>query len=71
MREQRCEQVAEELSQVRTELAAVRSQLPSRKDVLARTVVTAPLRGTVLNVQVTTVSGVNRAGGPAPRSRAG
>ncbi len=64
MREQRREQIAEELSQVRTELAAVRSQLPSRKDVLARTVVTAPLDGTVMDVQVTTASGVVEPGEP-------
>lgn len=58
LREQQREQVAEELSQVRTELAAVRSQLPARKDTLSRTVVTAPLDGTVMNVQVTTATGV-------------
>lgn len=64
MREQRREQIAEELSEVRTELAAVRSQLPSRQDVLTRTVVTAPLDGTVMNVQVTTATGVVEPGDP-------
>jgi HlyD family secretion protein/epimerase transport system membrane fusion protein len=64
MREERRERVAEEISQVRTELAAVRSQMPSRKDVLSRTVVTAPLDGTVMNVQVTTASGVIEPGEP-------
>lgn len=64
MREQLQEQVAEELSQVRTDLAAVRSQLPSREDVLTRTVVTAPLAGTVMNVRVTTTTGVVEPGEP-------
>jgi HlyD family secretion protein len=64
MREQLQEQVAEELSQVRTDLAAVRSQLPSREDVLTRTVVTAPLAGTVMNVRVTTTTGVVDPGEP-------
>jgi HlyD family secretion protein/epimerase transport system membrane fusion protein len=64
MREERGEQVADELSQVRTDLAAVRSQLPARKDVLSRTMVTAPLDGTVMNVQVTTASGVIEPGEP-------
>jgi len=64
MREERREQAAEEISQVRTELAAVRSQLPARKDVLSRTMVTAPLDGTVMNVQVTTATGVIEPGEP-------
>jgi HlyD family type I secretion membrane fusion protein len=64
MRELMQEQVVEELSQVRTDLAAVRSQLPSREDVLTRTVVTAPLAGTVMNVRVTTATGVVEPGEP-------
>jgi HlyD family type I secretion membrane fusion protein len=64
MREQLQEQIAEELSQVRTDLAAVRSQLPSREDVLTRTVVTAPMAGTVMNVRVTTTTGVVEPGEP-------
>ena len=64
MREELQEQIAEELSQVRTDLAAVRSQLPSREDVLTRTVVTAPLAGTVMNVRVTTATGVIEPGDP-------
>jgi HlyD family secretion protein/epimerase transport system membrane fusion protein len=64
MWEERREKVAEEISQVRTELAAVRSQLPARKDVLSRTMVTAPLDGTVMNVQVTTATGVVEPGEP-------
>ena len=64
MREQLQEEVAEELSLVRTDLAAVRTQLPSREDVLTRTVVTAPLAGTVMNVRVTTTTGVIEPGDP-------
>ena len=58
------ERVADELSRVRTELASVQSLLPSRADVLTRTVVTAPLDGTVVNLRLTTESGVVRAGEP-------
>jgi HlyD family type I secretion membrane fusion protein len=64
MREELQEQVAEELSLVRTDLAAVRTQLPSREDALTRTVVTAPLAGTVMNVRVTTTTGVIEPGEP-------
>jgi membrane fusion protein, type I secretion system len=64
LHEQLREQVADELSQVRTELAAVRSQMPSRQDVLTRTVVTAPLAGVVMNVRVTTATGVIEPGEP-------
>ena len=49
---------------MRTDLAAVRAQLPSREDVLTRTVVTAPLSGTVMNVRVTTATGVIKPGEP-------
>lgn len=64
MREELQERIAEELSLVRTDLAAVRTQLPSRQDVLTRTAVTAPLAGTVMNIRVTTASGVIEPGQP-------
>jgi HlyD family type I secretion membrane fusion protein len=64
MREELQEKIAEELSTVRTDLAAVRTQLPSREDVLTRTVVTAPMAGTVMNVRVTTTTGVIEPGDP-------
>jgi HlyD family secretion protein/epimerase transport system membrane fusion protein len=64
MREELQEKIADELSLVRTDLAAVRTQLPSREDVLTRTVVTAPLAGTVMNVRVTTATGVIEPGQP-------
>jgi HlyD family type I secretion membrane fusion protein len=63
-REQWQEQIAQELSQVRADLAGVRSELPSRADVLTRTVLTAPLAGTVMNVRVTTRTGVVKPGEP-------
>jgi len=62
MREQEAERVNEELTKVRGGLAELRSQLASRQDVLTRTVVRAPIAGTVMNVQVTTESGVLRPG---------
>ena len=63
-RQQNREAVSEELSQVRSQLSALRSQLPERADALARTVVTAPIAGEVLNIQVTTeTGGVIRPGG--------
>ena len=64
MREEVSEKIAEELSQVRTDLAVVQSQMPSREDVLTRTVVTAPVAGTVMDLQVTTINGVVKPGAP-------
>ena len=51
-----------ELAEVRANLATVRSQLPSREDTLTRTVVAAPISGTVLDLRVTTETGVLRPG---------
>ena len=63
-RQQNREVVSEELSQVRSELSTMRSQLPERADALARTVVTSPIAGEVLNIQVTTENGgILRPGG--------
>jgi HlyD family secretion protein/epimerase transport system membrane fusion protein len=64
MHEQLREAVSDELSRVRSELATVKSQLPSREDVLERTLVAAPLDGTVVNLRVTTESGVIQPGEP-------
>lgn len=64
LRDEIAERVSEDLSKVRAELAELASQLASREDVLARTVVTAPIAGTVMHVRVTTVSGVVRSGEP-------
>ncbi|AMJ62923.1 HlyD family type I secretion periplasmic adaptor subunit [Bosea sp. PAMC 26642] len=62
MRQQEREKVNEELNGVRAELASLQSKLPARSDVLARTVVAAPIAGTVMNVRVTTEAGVVRPG---------
>ncbi|OHV16014.1 hypothetical protein BK022_14965 [Methylorubrum extorquens] len=62
MRQQDREKVNEELNTVRAELASLRSKLPARTDVLDRTLVTAPIDGIVMNVRVTTESGVVRPG---------
>lgn len=51
------EGVSDELSRVRTELASIRSQIPERTDALARTTVTAPVAGRILNMRVTTEAG--------------
>jgi HlyD family type I secretion membrane fusion protein len=64
MRQQEREKVNEEMSTVRAELATLRSKLPARTDILDRTVVLAPIGGTVMNVRVTTVAGVVRPGEP-------
>jgi HlyD family secretion protein/epimerase transport system membrane fusion protein len=64
MRDEEAERVNEELTKVRGGLAELRSQLASRKDVLTRTVVRAPISGTVMNVRVTTESGVLMPGEP-------
>lgn len=44
------------------ELSQTRESLVGRQDVLARTVVRAPLRGTIKNIRVTTVGGVIQPG---------
>lgn len=51
-----------ELSRVESELAQVSEVAAGRRDAVARTVLRAPLRGTVKNVQVTTVGGVIQPG---------
>ncbi|QOF74509.1 HlyD family type I secretion periplasmic adaptor subunit (plasmid) [Aminobacter sp. SR38] len=64
LRQQDREAVNEELTKIRGGLAEVRSQLPWRQDVLARTTVVAPISGTVINLRVTTESGVIASGQP-------
>ncbi|MFM8864927.1 MAG: HlyD family type I secretion periplasmic adaptor subunit [Limnohabitans sp.] len=51
-----------ELSRASTELAQTRENASAREDTLVRTVVKAPMKGVVKNVQVTTVGGVIQAG---------
>ncbi|TIO79211.1 MAG: HlyD family type I secretion periplasmic adaptor subunit [Mesorhizobium sp.] len=62
LRQQDSESANEDLAKVRSDLAALRSQLPSRQDVLARTDIVAPIAGTVMNLRVTTESGVISSG---------
>lgn len=64
MKEQRIEAASDELAEIERHLAEIRSQMPTREDRLKRTVVRAPVTGTVLNVQTTTTSGVIRPGEP-------
>jgi HlyD family type I secretion membrane fusion protein len=57
--------VGEELTKIRGEIAVARSQLPSRVDVLERTLIRAPIAGRVMNVRVTTeAGGVLKPGAP-------
>lgn len=64
LRQEFHEKGSEELNGVRAELATLRSKLPARLDILDRTIVTAPIAGTVMNIQVTTETGVVRPGDP-------
>lgn len=64
LRQQDSESANEDLAKVRNDLAELRSQLPSRQDVLARTDIVAPIAGTVMNLRVTTESGVIASGQP-------
>ncbi|MER8373947.1 HlyD family type I secretion periplasmic adaptor subunit [Mesorhizobium sp. M1406] len=62
LRQQDSESANEDLAKVRGDLAELRSQLPSRQDVLTRTDIAAPIAGTVMNLRVTTESGVISSG---------
>ncbi len=61
---QRLDEVAQELNEVQAELAEVNERLLASEDVLDRTVVTAPISGTVVNRRFTTTGGVIRPGEP-------
>ncbi|MCV2866667.1 HlyD family type I secretion periplasmic adaptor subunit [Albidovulum sediminicola] len=64
-RQQIREEASRQLTEARGELASLRNQLAERADVLARTQVSAPISGMVMNVQVTTeAGGVLRPGAP-------
>lgn len=60
--EERHERVNAEIADVRRMLSELRGQLPSREDILARTVIRAPIDGTIMNVRATTESGVVQPG---------
>lgn len=53
-----------ELSKVEGELAQVSEVAAGRRDAVERTILRAPMRGTVKNVQVTTIGGVVQPGAP-------
>jgi HlyD family secretion protein len=61
---ERLDKIAEQLDKVRVELAGVTERLEASRDVLTRTVVTAPISGTVVNLRFRTVEGVIRPGDP-------
>lgn len=64
LREQIIEEANDQLTEVQRQLAEIRSQMPSRADILKRTVIRAPIAGTVMNIQTTTETGVVRPGEP-------
>jgi len=64
MREQDKERANDELTKVRASIAALRGELPSREDVFTRTLIQAPIAGTIMHVKVTTESGVVGPGQP-------
>jgi HlyD family secretion protein len=61
---ERADQIATELSKTRVELANVSDRMLASKDVLARTVITAPVSGTVVNMRFKTEGGVVQRGQP-------
>lgn len=61
---ERQEEISKELAQVTTELASARERLGAAADVLRRTVITAPVSGTVVQLKARTVGGVVTAGQP-------
>lgn len=62
IRSQRREKIDTAMTDTRSDLAMLKSQLPSRQDQLSRTVISAPIAGTIMNVQVTTETGVVKPG---------
>ena len=61
---ERADQIATQLDQVRTELASTEEKLRSSEDILARTVIPAPVSGTVVNLRFKTEGGVVQRGEP-------
>lgn len=64
MHQQEIEDITEELAEVRRAMAELGSELRWRADVVERTEVRSPIAGTVMNVRVTTLSGIVRTGEP-------
>jgi HlyD family secretion protein len=61
---ERADQIAAQLDQTRAKLSEVDQKLYASKDVLNRTVVTAPVSGTVVNLKFKTEGGVVQRGEP-------
>jgi HlyD family secretion protein/epimerase transport system membrane fusion protein len=61
---ERLDKVAEQFDKVRVELSSVTERLQASRDVLTRTVVTAPISGNVVNLRFMSVEGVIRPGEP-------
>jgi HlyD family secretion protein len=61
---QRADEIARELERVRGELATVKEQLGASEDTLKRTVIAAPVSGTVVGLRFTTRGGVIQPGDP-------
>jgi HlyD family secretion protein len=59
---ERLDKISEQIDKVRVELAGVTERLVASRDVLTRTVVAAPISGTVVNLRFKTVEGVIRPG---------
>jgi HlyD family secretion protein/epimerase transport system membrane fusion protein len=58
----RADQVSQQLDTVRAELSGVTERRHASRDILSRTVVTAPIGGTVLGLRFRTIEGVIRPG---------
>lgn len=61
---ERQEDISTQLAQVTTELASARERLGAAADVLRRTVITAPVSGTIVQLKARTIGGVVTAGQP-------
>ena len=61
---ERADQIAAQLDQTRAKLSEVDQRLEASKDILNRTVVTAPVSGTVVNLRLKTEGGVVQRGEP-------
>ena len=61
---ERADQVTTQLEQVRIDLATATEKLNSSADILKRTVITAPLAGTVLNMRFKTEGGILKPADP-------
>jgi HlyD family secretion protein/epimerase transport system membrane fusion protein len=59
---QRADQVSAQIDQVRLDLSVARERLSSSRDILRRTIVTAPVSGTIVNMRFKTEGGVVQKG---------